>query len=65
MTMVQARKGALLWAAPTLSDTPELFGTVTLLAFGGNSRTIKSLPAGAIDVDGDLGDWSDDRDNDA
>ena len=55
------QEGALFWAAPTLSGTPELFGTINLLAFGGGSRTLKSLPAGAIAVDGDLSDWSNDE----
>ncbi|HEY52656.1 MAG TPA: DNRLRE domain-containing protein, partial [Caldilineae bacterium] len=54
-------ESVLIWTAPTLADTPELFATITFAAFGGGSRAIRSLPAGAIDIDGDLGDWSTDE----
>ena len=48
----------IIWNGEEVAAEPAGFTTVTLLPFGGDARTITSLPAGNLTLDGDLSDWS-------
>ncbi len=49
---------SIIWNGDSVDGSPAGFASVILLPFGGDTRTLVSLPAGNLTLDGDLGDWS-------
>ncbi len=48
----------LIWAGESLDDDPATFGELTLFQWDRQQPKLEALSAGAIDIDGDLGDWT-------
>ncbi|HID34666.1 MAG TPA: DNRLRE domain-containing protein, partial [Anaerolineae bacterium] len=51
----------IIWNGDAVDGPPAGFATITLLPFGGDTRSVTGLPAGNLTLDGDLSDWSGDE----
>ena len=51
----------MIWAGDSLSDDPAAFGYITLFQYDRNQPTQVALSRDAIEIDGDLSDWSDEH----
>ena len=54
-------RSQMFWAGTSLSDSPDSFGSITLHLFDRNQPTQEGLPTEAIEIDGDLTDWTEEE----
>ncbi len=51
----------LVWAGESLDDDPTTFGELTLFQWDRQQPKLEAVSAGAIDIDGSLGEWTTDN----